>query len=279
MKTTYAKYFRIILISMIGFSLLSCSSKQDNKQRGIIELIENGYCLPGSRVEDYQIGIKNEIEKVTKQIKNNRNDINLYIQRGFQFKAIGEIEKAKIDFSFVLKKDSSNTFALTGLALCSYGSETSRYFINKLLLIDEYDAVAYYLRALTHHNSPSLFLKDLEYSIELNPDFIIPYLSAGMYLSGTDSLLSALKFIDVAISKKIKPALLFIAFLTRKNINEKLGNFNDVLSDLDSMVVLDKKNSAVYLELKIDYLKKLGDSLAIREIEDTLKKMAKNREE
>ena len=253
--------------------LLACSKQQEKQEVVVWKLVNNYY---SSTMKNIELE-RQEIDNLTNLLKEGYNP-NLYIKRGFYYLSLYQIEEAKNDFSTVLEVDSNNTAALTGLALYYgkiYNSDGFNFCVNKLFSIKP-DEVAYFLRARTHSDIDSK-LNDLDSSIQLNQDFHFAYITKATVLEINDSLKSALKVLDILASKNPDSETLYSCYIERININKKLNNYEEVLSDLSSLAELESWSPGYLLERKIEVYKKLNDDEMVKKLEKELN-LVKNKE-
>jgi len=262
-------------ISFFGFIIgsilisLVCSKQQENQELVVWKLVNNYY---NSSPFNYKLN-EQEIKKLTKLLKEGYKP-DLYIKRGFYYLNTLQIEEAKKDFSTVLKSDSNNVAALTGLALYYgkiYDYNNYQSYVDKIFSIKP-DEVAYFLRARTHSNIISK-LNDLDTSIKLNPNFYFAYLTKATVFELNDSLKSALKVLDILGSKNPDQETLYSYYDMRIDINEKLHRYHEVLSDLSNLAKLENWSEDYLLERKIEIYKKLNDNNMIRKLEKRIKSL------
>ncbi len=248
--------------------LLTCSKQQEKQELVVWKLVNDYY---NNSPFNYELD-KQEVNNYTNLLKENYNP-NLYIKRGFHYLNLLQIEDARKDFATVLDLNSNNTAALTGLALYYgkiYSFDSLKFYADKLFSIKP-DEVAYFLRSRTHKGNIDSQIKDLDSSIKLNPDFCFAYITKATVLELNDSLESALKVLDILASQNPDSETLYSYYIQRISINEKLNNYQEVLSDLSNLAILENWTQDYLLERKIEIYKKLNDTDTVKKLEEELK--------
>ena len=206
--------------------------------------------------------VKNAIEQLSRDIDN--HDTSAYFFRGMFYRHIGEYDKAKADFDFILEHDSSNSDAYYGLGMIYSGrldSAKAIYEFNKSIKCNPQNAFAYFGRGINQSNRQKE-LEDYEKAIKLRPDCAQFYVWRGIRYDSMDSTDLAINDLEKSVKMDTTITLAYsflgIIYSYKGNYDKGIENFSHVIR-----LKPDKANGYddrgdVYCMMK-DYSKAIND--------------------